>query len=63
MRLTKKKSINSCLTMRIDEDTKEEAKRICERHGMSLSDAIRFFVMKIVREDKLSLDDTKVTFK
>lgn len=59
----KKKAIDSSLTMRIDEATKEKAKDVCESHGISLSDAVRFFIAKIARDETVELESSKIIFK
>lgn len=59
----RKKVIDSTLHLRIDESTKEKAKDVCERHGISLSDAVRFFISKIAREEKVELESSRISFK
>lgn len=50
------------ISMRIDDNTKKEAERICSEIGLPLSTAITIYLKKIISENKIPFELTADPF-
>ncbi len=46
----------SLIQIRIDESTKKEAQKLCAKMGISLSAAIKIFLLKMIAENGIPFD-------
>ena len=44
------------INVRVDEDVKRKAERVCQEIGISMSSAINVYLKKIARENKIPLN-------